>query len=117
MLPFPWNALFQRMQPLVMLDERVLAINQGPQAAVLRTAAGVEHRLGVLAPVPTIWRNAVRLLLPDAERELTTIISHEASKALTEPLAYFLHHLVPSFGDRDVSEAACQRCSLPEKTE
>jgi hypothetical protein len=116
MLPFPFDASFQALQPLVLIGDDVFVKSPAASGAcVLHTAAGVNHRLEALGRVQDIWKNALEPLLPSALAMLQEELPRRVTELATSPLAYFIDYLEPCFRDRDISEASYQsRPSAPK---
>jgi hypothetical protein len=108
--------VFQSQQPLVMLDGAVLAKTGSPSdSAVLVTAAGVRHSLGLLGTLDKIWKTALRRMLPDAEAILQAELPRQVAELRTDPLSYFAEYLVAAFHQREYSEESYHnQPSVPE---
>jgi hypothetical protein len=106
-VPFPFDETFQALQPLVILGDDVLIKAPRSSAAfVLQTAAGVNHQLSPLGCVESLWRNAFHRLLPSVRMMLQGEVPRRVAELATNPLAYFIDYLAPTFQERDFSEAA-----------
>ncbi len=106
MLEYPIDEAFQRQQPLVLLGEQLLAKTSSPAAAILRTAAGVHHGLGPVATWISIGQAALRRSRSTVEAMLQNELPRQVALLRTDPLAYFIDYLVPTFRKREFSEDA-----------
>lgn len=105
MLKYPFDEAFQSQQPLVLIGGAVLAkTGSPPAAAILETAAGVQHSLGVLGHLDSLWNMASRRLATDAEIMLRRELPRQVTELRTDALAYFVEYLAPAFELRDFSE-------------
>ncbi len=106
MLTYPYDGTFQRQQPLVMLEDGTILAMTGtsPAVAVLQTAAGVQHGLGLLGQLESLWKVTSKRLVSQFESVLIQELPRRVAELRTDAVAFFAY-LANAFEQRDFSEA------------
>ena len=94
-----------RLQPLVAIDDQLLGktrAESGP--AVLVTAAGRRHPSAPVASRSLLWQRGLRGNLDAAELLLLGELPRRVAALRTDPVAYYVDYLVPTFEQRDYSD-------------
>src|SRR5690349_6893476 len=84
----------------------MLVLGQTNPVADLQTAMGVHHRLCPWTDLDTLWARSLAPMTSAVEDQLRHELPNKVLEQQTNPFAYFVEYLAPTFQNRDQSEGS-----------